>query len=313
MTGAGDKAFCAGGDIRAVTEAGKTGHSLAQDFFREEYWLDYTICTLPKPHIAIIDGITMGGGVGLSVHGSFRVATEHTVFAMPETFIGLFPDVGGSYFLPRLPGSLGMFLALTGYRLKGRDVYHAGIASHFIARQNIPQLREELSKLSHQILNLDLPDRLQSVKRILDSFHQESTDVDPKPFSLEPHWKNIDLCFSQKSVEDILKALGEVGSDWSAKQLEILSKMSPTSLCITHRELVEGEGMKDLADCLVMEYRMSQGCMAGHDFYEGVRAVLVDRDNCPKWNPATLEEVGDEIMMRHFAPLSADREWRLPS
>ena len=296
-----------------MTEAGKAGESLAQEFFRQEYWLNHAISNFPKPYVAIIDGITMGGGVGLSVHSPFRVATEHTVFAMPETFIGLFPDVGGSFFLPQLARGLGMFLSLTGHRLKGRNVQHAGIATHFIARAAVPQLRERLAALCPQLVDFDPQERLGSVKSLLDKVHEENLGIDPQPFSLDPHCAKIDSCFNRDSVEEVLKALREEGGEWGAKQVEILAKMSPTSLKITHRELTEGARMGSLAECLAMEYRMTQGCMAGRDFYEGVRAVLVDKDNSPQWDPPTLEGVTEEIMRRHFDPLPADQEWKLPS
>uniref|UniRef100_A0A8C8DRF1 3-hydroxyisobutyryl-CoA hydrolase n=1 Tax=Oryzias sinensis TaxID=183150 RepID=A0A8C8DRF1_9TELE len=239
IKGAGGKAFCAGGDIRAVTEAGKVGDSLAQDFFREEYTLNNTIGSFKKPYIAFIGGITMGGGVGLSVHGRFRVATEKTLFAMPETAIGLFPDVGGGYFLPRLQGKLGLFLALTGFRLKGRDVQRAGVATHFVDSVKIPDLENEL----------------------------------------------VDF----KSPSD-------------AEVTKVLSKMSPTSLKITYRQLQAGATLS-LQEVLVMEYRLSQACMRGCDFYEGVRAVLVDKDQSPKWNPSTLEEVSEQSVDECFSSL----------
>lgn len=311
-TGAGDKAFCAGGDIRAVTDAGKAGQPLAQDFFKEEYTLNYAISTFPKPYVAVIDGITMGGGVGLSVHSPFRVATEHSVFAMPETFIGLFPDVGGSYFLPRLPGGLGMFLSLTGHRLMGRDVLHAGVATHFVARATLPLLREKMATLCPHLLTLDPRDRLEPVRGLLDTFHQESEGVDTRPFPLEQHRESIDSIFSRETVEDIFEALKQEGGIWGAKQVEILMKMSPTSLKITHRQLREGAKMDSLAECLEMEYRMSQWCVAGRDFYEGVRAVLVERDNTPHWDPSSLEGVTEEVVRQHFAPLPVGKEWKLP-
>ena len=309
--GAGEKAFCAGGDIRAVTEAGRAGEPLAQEFFRQEYQLNHAISAFPKPYVAIIDGITMGGGVGLSVHSPFRVATERTLFAMPETFIGLFPDVGGSFFLPQLPDRLGLFFSLTGHRLKGRDVYHAGIATHFVSTAALPILREKMADLCPQLLTLDLSGRLELVRQLLDSLHSESELESAQPFSLESHRALIDSAFSQGTVEGIIAALQAEGGEWGAKQAAILGKMSPTSLKITHRQLIEGAKLDSLAECLKMEYRMSQWCMRGHDFYEGVRAVLVDRDNQPVWSPATLEEVTEEIVGRHFAPLAADSEWQL--
>uniref|UniRef100_A0A8C0XMF9 3-hydroxyisobutyryl-CoA hydrolase n=1 Tax=Castor canadensis TaxID=51338 RepID=A0A8C0XMF9_CASCN len=221
IKGAGEKAFCAGGDIKVISEASKAKQRLAQDFFREEYILNNAIGSCQKPYVALIDGITMGGGVGVSVHGQFRVATERTLFAMPETGIGLFPDVGGGYFLPRLQGKLGYFLALTGFRLKGRDVYRAGIATHFVDSR------------------------------------------------------------------------------------KVINKMSPTSLKITLRQLMEGSS-KTLQEVLTMEYRLSQACMEGHDFHEGVRAVLIDKDQSPKWKPADLQEVTKEDVNNYFKPLGSN-------
>uniref|UniRef100_A0A3Q2X538 3-hydroxyisobutyryl-CoA hydrolase n=1 Tax=Haplochromis burtoni TaxID=8153 RepID=A0A3Q2X538_HAPBU len=263
IKGAGDKAFCAGGDIRAVTEAGKVGDSLAQDFFREEYILNNAIGSYRKPYIALIDGITMGGGVGLSVHGRFRVATEKTLFAMPETAIGLFPDVGGGYFLPRLQGKLGLFLALTGFRLKGRDVQRAGVATHFVESKKIPDLQKEL-------VDLKSPSA-EDVSRVLDSYQSQSSLDAEKPFILKKHVSDIDRLFSASSVEGIVKNLKTDGSEFAKKQTETLSKMSPTSLKITLKQLQAGAALS-LQDVLVMEYRLSQACMRGCDFYEGVRA-----------------------------------------
>lgn len=294
IKGAGDKAFCAGGDIRAVTEAGKVGDSLAQDFFREEYILNNAIGSYRKPYIALIDGITMGGGVGLSVHGRFRVATEKTLFAMPETAIGLFPDVGGGYFLPRLQGKLGLFLALTGFRLKGRDVQRAGVATHFVESKKIPDLQKEL-------VDLKSPSA-EDVSRVLESYQSQSSLDAEKPFILKKHLSDIDRLFSASSVEGIVKNLKTDGSEFAKKQTETLSKMSPTSLKITLKQLQAGASLS-LQDVLVMEYRLSQACMRGYDFYEGVRAVLVDKDQNPKWNPSTLEEVSDQMVEQCFSSL----------
>ncbi|KAF3695143.1 3-hydroxyisobutyryl-CoA hydrolase, mitochondrial [Channa argus] len=294
IKGAGEKAFCAGGDIRAVTEAGKVSGSLAQDFFREEYILNNAIGTCKKPYIALIDGITMGGGVGLSVHGRFRVATEKTLFAMPETAIGLFPDVGGGYFLPRLRGKLGLFLALTGFRLKGRDVQRAGVATHFVESKKIPDLEKELVDLKSPSAD--------DVSRVLDSYQTQSSLDSEKPFVLDQHMSDIDRLFGSSSVEGIMQNLKADGSEFAKKHAEALSKMSPTSLKITYKQLQVGASLS-LQDVLVMEYRLSQACMRGCDFYEGVRAVLVDRDQNPKWNPSTLEEVSDQSVDQCFSSL----------
>ncbi|XP_049904122.1 3-hydroxyisobutyryl-CoA hydrolase, mitochondrial [Epinephelus moara] len=294
IRGAGGKAFCAGGDIRAVTEAGKVGDPLAEDFFREEYILNNAIGSCRKPYIALIEGITMGGGVGLSVHGRFRVATEKTLFAMPETAIGLFPDVGGGYFLPRLRGKLGLFLALTGFRLKGRDVQRAGVATHFVESKKIPDLEKEL-------VDLKSPSA-EDVSKVLDSYQNQSSLDSEKPFVLDKHMSDIDRLFSPSSVEGIVQNLKADGSEFANKQAEILSKMSPTSLKITYRQLQAGATLS-LQDVLVMEYRLSQACMRGCDFYEGVRAVLVDKDQNPKWNPSTLEEVSEQAVEQCFSSL----------
>ncbi|XP_005736967.1 3-hydroxyisobutyryl-CoA hydrolase, mitochondrial [Pundamilia nyererei] len=233
-------------------------------------------------------------GVGLSVHGRFRVATEKTLFAMPETAIGLFPDVGGGYFLPRLQGKLGLFLALTGFRLKGRDVQRAGVATHFVESKKIPDLQKEL-------VDLKSPSA-EDVSRVLDSYQSQSSLDAEKPFILKKHVSDIDRLFSSSSVEGIVKNLKTDGSEFAKKQTETLSKMSPTSLKITLKQLQAGAALS-LQDVLVMEYRLSQACMRGCDFYEGVRAVLVDKDQNPKWNPSTLEEVSDQMVEQCFSSL----------
>ncbi|XP_014809820.1 PREDICTED: 3-hydroxyisobutyryl-CoA hydrolase, mitochondrial isoform X2 [Calidris pugnax] len=293
IKGTGGKAFCAGGDIRAITDAGKVGDRLAQDFFREEYMLNNAIGTCKKPYVALIDGITMGGGVGLSVHGHFRVATEKTLFAMPETAIGLFPDVGGGYFLPRLSGKIGYYLALTGFRLKGGDVLKAGIATHFVESEKLPALEKDLIALKSP--------STENISDLLNSYHAKSK-IDQEKFVLDEHMEKINSLFSATSMEEIVKNLKQDGSPFATKQLETINKMSPTSLKMTLRQLREGASMS-LQDVLTMEYRLSQACMKGHDFYEGVRAVLIDKDQSPRWKPAALEEVSDEFVNDCFKPL----------
>ncbi|XP_013390198.1 3-hydroxyisobutyryl-CoA hydrolase, mitochondrial isoform X2 [Lingula anatina] len=295
----GDKAFCAGGDVVAVTEAGKVGDRLAQDFFREEYILNNAIGTLKTPYVAIINGITMGGGVGLSVHGKFRVATEKTLFAMPETAIGLFPDVGGGYFLPRLGSHLGNYLALTGFRLKGADVQKAGVATHFVDSSEIPDMFDALVKLPSPTEK--------DISNVLEDYHRKCSP--DKEFVLQSHLDDINRNFGGETVEEIMSALEKDGSEWATKQLETLKKMSPTSMKITLRQLQVG-GKLSLEECLRMEYRMTQGCVRGKDFYEGVRAVLVDKDQSPKWDPATLEEVTNEVVESYFKPLPEEKEWK---
>ncbi|NXG47289.1 HIBCH protein, partial [Psilopogon haemacephalus] len=294
IKGTGGKAFCAGGDIRAITDAGKIGDRLTRDFFREEYTLNNAVGTCKKPYVALIDGITMGGGVGVSIHGHFRVATEKTLFAMPETAIGLFPDVGGGYFLPRLSGRIGYYLALTGCRLKGRDVLKAGIATHFVDSEKLPALEKDLIALKSP--------STENVADLLNSYHAKSKADQDKPFVLDEHMEKINSLFSGNSMEEIVKKLKQDGSAFANKELETINKMSPTSLKLALRQLREGASMS-LQEVLTMEYRLSQACMKGHDFYEGVRAVLIDKDQAPRWKPAALEEVSDEFVDDCFKSL----------
>ncbi|XP_067931950.1 3-hydroxyisobutyryl-CoA hydrolase, mitochondrial-like [Watersipora subatra] len=304
LKGAGEKAFCAGGDVRAVTEEGrKDPKSLnATHFFRREYVLDHLIGSCPIPFIALIDGITMGGGVGLSVHAPFKVATEKTLFAMPETAIGLFPDVGGSHFLTRLNGALGMYLALTGARLKGEHVYKAGIASHYV-----PHKDGMFEKMTAELLTLSNPTP-DSIQDLLASFHNQScTD---EPFSLSDQKQQIDYVFGLSTLEQIFSALEADHSDWAANTLKTLKKMSPTSMKVTMEQLRRGAQMS-LADCLKMELRICRMTMMNNDFYEGVRAVLVDKDNQPNWRPATLEATTDEYVQTYFHPMPDGQELEL--
>ncbi|XP_075386468.1 3-hydroxyisobutyryl-CoA hydrolase, mitochondrial isoform X1 [Tenrec ecaudatus] len=297
IKGAGEKAFCAGGDIKAVSEAGKMKQKLSQDFFKAEYTVNNAIGSCQKPYVALIHGITMGGGVGLSVHGHFRVATEKTVFAMPETAIGLFPDVGGGYFLPRLQGKLGYFLALTGFRLKGRDVLKAGIATHFVDSDKLDMLEKDL-------LALKSPSK-ENIAAVLETYQIKSKIDQDASFTLEEHVDKINSCFSGSTVEQIVANLQQDGSSFALEQLKLISKMSPTSLKITLKQLTEGSS-KTLQEVLIMEYRMSQVCMGGHDFHEGVRAVLIDKDQSPKWKPADLKEVTEEDVNSYFNSLGSD-------
>lgn len=294
IKGTGGRAFCAGGDVRAVAEAGQKGEDLTKMFFKEEYALNYAIGTLKTPYVALINGITMGGGVGLSVHGHFRVATEKTLFAMPETAIGLFPDVGGGYALSRMKGKLGIFLALTGHRLKGYDVKHAGVATHFVTS-------EKLADLESSLLSLPSDPDIHMVSKLLDDYDKECSDEN-KEFSLEKFTHQINSCFDKPTMEDIISALEQDGTEWALQQIEVLNKMSPTSMKITLRQLQEGSKL-NLAECLKMEYRLSQRFMEGNDFYEGIRAVLVDKDNSPKWSPSSLADVSKEKEDCYFETL----------
>ncbi|MBC6416755.1 MAG: enoyl-CoA hydratase/isomerase family protein [Rhodospirillales bacterium] len=300
VRGTGGKAFCAGGDVRAVWDAGrdgsfvpgKPGH-LAGDFFREEYRLNHRIKTLSKPYVALIDGIVMGGGVGLSVHGMARVASERTLFAMPETHIGLFPDVGGSYFLPRLPDSFGLYLGLTGERLKAEDCLTAEIATHYLLSAQHEALLEALSKLAPGA-------DAKAVTTLLDGM-AAAPEADGH---LAADRAAIERCFAGKqSLEAIAAALAGEEGDWAKLAAKRIASGSPTSLKVTFEQLRRG-GQLDFDACMIMEYRMSQAFMDPRsDFYEGIRAVLVDKDRSPKWAPASLEAVTAEWVERHFVPL----------
>lgn len=255
VKGAGEKSFCAGGDVRAVVEEGRKGNvKLGHEFFRQEYTTNGVIGTYQIPYIALIDGIVMGGGVGLSVHGRYRVATERTLFAMPETQIGLFPDIGGSYFLPRLQGKLGFYLALTGHRLRGADVLLAGIATHYVESGKLKELEQSLLKCSNE----------QNIKDTLAKF---SAPVNEK-FSLSPYLDKINKYFSVSTVEEIISNLEKDGSDWAKNTVALLQKMCPTSLKVTLKELILGSNM-NLHDCLQMEYRLAVASLANTEFYEG--------------------------------------------
>jgi len=307
IRGAGDRAFCAGGDVRAIYEAGR-GISGERDltavFFREEYELLHRIHLFPKPYIAIIDGITMGGGAGVSVNGAYRVATERTMLAMPETGIGLFPDVGATRFLNRCPGQIGRYLGLTGARIGPADALYCGFATHFVPRERVPNL-----VTAFEIIRWRHGDEQGQVEALLAEFAAE-----PEPASLPARQEAADRCFAPDTVEAILEALaaeaagGGAHAEWAAQTRATLLAKSPTSLKITLRQLVTGRDF-DLDAALILEYRLTQHVMEGHDFYEGVRAVVVDKDQMPRWQPASLAEVDQEIVEGYFTPIGA-RELR---
>src|SRR5215471_7266362 len=286
VQGAGDRAFCAGGDIRSLYESGKAGTPYARDFYRDEYILDAAIKHYPKPYVALIRGIVMGGGVGVSVHGSHRIADETTTFAMPETGIGLFPDVGGSYFLPRCPGQIGMFLGLTGARLKTPDSLYAGVVTHFVPMAKWPGLIDALAGGAP-----------------LDAAIAPLRESVPDTFLLD-HRATIDRIFALDSVEAILAALDAEHTDWGDDTAKAIRTKSPTATKIAFRHLREGARL-EFDDCMKMEWRMVNRVVAGHDFYEGVRATIIDKDGAPKWNPADLSAITDADVDAYFAPLGA--------
>ncbi|CEF64518.1 3-hydroxyisobutyryl-CoA hydrolase, mitochondrial [Strongyloides ratti] len=303
IKGGGDKAFCAGGDVISVTTSAKSGGEIHKLFFKEEYQLNNLIGKCKMPFVALINGITMGGGCGLSINGKFRVSSEKTVLSMPETALGLFPDVGGSYFLTRLPHNLGMYLALTGYRLKGMDVFFSGMATHHIESKNLETVENELLNLKDDECNDSTVDKL------LKKFMPKEASVEEN-FTLAPVIKKIESIFGADTYNGIIKNLENDNSDWSKSQLEILSKMSPTSLRITFEQLKRGKKMEH-SEVFPMEYRLSQRCMLDHDFHEGCRAILIDKDRNPKWKPSNVNEVSDETVERYFSPLPEKDELKM--
>ncbi|MHA1571539.1 MAG: enoyl-CoA hydratase/isomerase family protein [Alphaproteobacteria bacterium] len=292
VRGAGERAFCAGGDVRALYHAGK-GAPEGYDFYYEEYRLNRAIFRLGKPYIALMDGVVMGGGAGLSVHGSHRVVTERTLFAMPETALGLFPDIGAGYFLPRCPGRLGLYLALTGVRIDGSDCLYAGLATHFLDSGAMAGLVAKLA---------DADKSEAGIAAALGS------EVAGNPSQLAKHRSEIDHCFGGGSVRAILDALDSSGSDWAKETAAVLRTRSPMSLELTFRQMEMAVGL-DIEEILRMEFRLSQRCMAGHDFYEGVRAILVDKDHAPRWQPDSLDGVTGADLDAYFAPLSEELQF----
>ncbi len=288
VQGAGEKAFCAGGDIRQLTEdlkAGRREEALA--FWREEYQLNIAIKRYPKPYISLIDGIVMGGGVGVSLHGTHRVAGDRYLFAMPEVGIGFFPDVGATYALPRLPGQTGMYLALTGERVKRADAVILGLATHAVPSGNIEGLREAL---------IDGDPVEVALSRV-------ATDPDQAP--LEAAREIIDSCFSGGSVSEILARLDEAagkGSEFAAKTAAGMRTKSPTSMALAFEQVRRGAAL-DFEEAMKVEFRIVSRIGDGHDFHEGVRAVLIDKDNQPRWQPASLDAVDPAAIERHFASL----------
>ncbi len=289
----GERGFCAGGDIRMIAESGASDGRAAQQFFLEEYRLNALLFGYAKPVVAIMDGVTMGGGVGISAPASYRVATERTVFAMPETGIGLFPDVGGGWFLPRLPGETGMWLALTGSRLKAADCLLLGLATDYVPQGEVERLKAEL---------LARPDAIDTVLTELEGEAGEPP--------LAAHREEIDRLFGIGSVEAIFAALeAEKGGEWAAAQLAVLRTKSPQAMKVSHRQLRQGRDMASFEGEMAVEYRIASRVCRTPDFREGVRAVIVDKDNAPRWDPPTLGEVSEQRLDAIFELLPPGEEW----
>jgi len=306
LKGAGEKAFCAGGDVKAVVAEARTGDlAKAAEFFRQEYRLNALLGRMRTPVVAILDGIVMGGGCGISMHGAFRVATERALLAMPECALGLFPDVGGSHFLPRLcPGNFGTFLGLTGHRLRGFELKAAGLATHFVPSARLPSLERRLADLG------PLGGSADTLDAVLQGFEAEG---EVPPGSPLRHLAALDECFGAATVEDVQDALrarceavGEGAPEGEREVLQValkaLAKGSPTSMKVTLQQLAAGRS-KSLEECLKMEFRLVHRFLEAPDFAEGVRALLEDKDGEPKWSPGSLSAVTKAAVESYFAPL----------
>lgn len=293
----GSRGFCAGGDIAflrnsALNDGGVSGRK----FFHDEYQLNHQMFAYEKPIVAFMDGVTMGGGVGISQPAKFRVATENTRFAMPETGIGLFPDVGGGWFLSRLGGRLGQFLALTGARLKGEECLWAGLATHYVPSEILDDLKARIA---------EKPDRIAGIL-------SEPVGT-PPPARLEENALKIAKHFASDTLEGILASLEAAaaeGDEWAQKERDTIGTKSPQTLKVALRQLKESRELTDFADNMRMEYRIGARVLTRPDFAEGVRAVIVDKTHDPKWDPVTPEGVSEELLDSIFAPLPADEEWK---
>jgi enoyl-CoA hydratase len=290
VTSTSEKAFCAGGDIRALHDLGRAGR---QDemlaFWGEEYILNAHIKRYPKPYVALIDGIVMGGGVGISLHGSHRVAGDRYLFAMPEVGIGFFPDVGATHALPRLPGAAGIYLALTGDRVGAADALAIGLATHAVPSARMAELAEALT-------------RREALEDILAGFSH-----DPGQPKLAAERRTIAECFGAASLPEILGRLDNAaaaGSEFAGKLRQTLAVKSPTSVAIAFEQMRRGAGM-DFAEAMRTEFRIVSRIAHGHDFYEGVRAVVIDKDHAPQWRPASIDALDPAVIEAYFAPLGA--------
>ncbi|KAH6820860.1 beta-hydroxyisobutyryl-CoA hydrolase 1 [Perilla frutescens var. hirtella] len=298
------RAFCAGGDVAAVVHDINQGNwKLGADYFRKEFTLNYVMATYSKPQVSILNGIVMGGGAGVSVHGRFRIATENSLFAMPETALGLFPDIGASYFLSRLPGFFGEYVGLTGARLDGAEMLACGLATHFVRSERLPLLEEALIKA-------DSSDPVVISTTIGDFSHAPNLKKNSAYHRLDV----INKCFSRRTVEGIIAALEKEAADkkddWIFSTVQSLKKASPMSLKISLRSIREGR-LQGIGKCLVREFRMVCHVMLGEvskDFVEGCRAILLDKDRNPKWEPSKLELISDEMVDRYFSKVD-DNGW----
>jgi len=286
------RGFCAGGDIRMLATSGADDGAAARDFFRVEYQMNHALFTFVKPIVAFMDGITMGGGVGLSQPARFRVATENTKFAMPETGIGLFPDVGGGWYLSRLPGRVGQYLAVTGHRLDGAECVALGLATHHLAAERLDDAKARI-----------LADP-QAIETVLTDLATPAPDA-----AILTHHAAIDRLFASDRLEDIIAALEADPGDWAMQQRADIAGKSPQSMKVSLKLLLDGASMPTFEDEMRQEYAVATRVVQRHDFIEGVRALIIDKDNHPRWDPATPDGVSDHLIDQIFAPLPEDAAW----
>ena len=286
------RGFCAGGDVVMLARSGNEDASDARHFFFAEYRLNHLLFTYPKPTIAIMDGITMGGGVGISQPCEFRIATENTRLAMPETGIGLFPDVGGGWYLSRLNGRVGQFMALTGARLDGAECHYLNLATHYVEQAGLEELVERVIKA---------PERAKGALGAASNYVPDA--------KIEANLPQITRLFASDRLEDVLGALEADDSDWAQSELATLRTKSPLSCKVSLRLLADGAHRASFADEMTAEYALAGRVVRTHDFREGVRALLIDKTGDPQWDPATPEEVTDEMLDVLFAPLPESEAW----
>lgn len=300
LEGAGERGLCAGGDIRALWESSKVNGDLGKVLWREEYILNARIKKFPKPYVAFMDGIVMGGGVGLSAHSAHRVVTERTKLAMPEVGLGFFPDVGGTYLLSCSPGEIGTYFGLTGQTMNGPDAIHARFADAVVSSPDLPLLRETLTRVRPGTTSAE-------IKMLIDRL---ATGETTGPVAAKQ--AQIDAWFTHDRMQDIVAALKQDGSEFALATLKTLAEKSPRGMAVTLKLLRLARRASTLEECLVREYRAALEVFGSDDFREGVRAAVIDKDRNPKWSPPDIEDVTSEMLAPYFAEIGAD-ELKFPS
>jgi enoyl-CoA hydratase len=296
LDGAGNRGFCAGGDVRALYDSRLDGSAFTRAFLRDEYHLNALIHRYPKPIIAIQDGVVMGGGIGLSAHASHRIVTERSRLAMPETGIGFIPDVGGTWLLAHSPGETGLYLGLTGVRMAAADAIYAGFADIMVPVSNIPKLIASLGGTGHS-------DPGVTIQRFAG---------DPGASELATLRSMIDNVFASARIEELIEALGRSGQ-WGAKNRAALEKRSPKALALAHAAIRHARHLGSLEEALNIEYRLACRLFEDGEFPEGVRALLIDKDQSPKWKPQRIEDVSPQLIAVYFSPVADELGLKSPA